>query len=59
VQIYEVLIRQFGETSQVRFLSLGFTILLSAGAYLLAAVWLRIEACESILENIRVKITRR
>jgi putative peptidoglycan lipid II flippase len=59
VQIYEVLIRQFGETSQVRFISLSFTILLAAGAYLLAAVWLRIEACESILENIRVKVTRR
>jgi putative peptidoglycan lipid II flippase len=59
VQVYEVLIRQFGDESMVRLASLVFTILLGASVYLFAAVMLRIEACESILTHIRVKYTQR
>ncbi|MNT34336.1 hypothetical protein D3C72_1703120 [compost metagenome] len=59
VQLYEILIRQFGDESTVRLVSLGFTILLGACVYIFAAVMLRIEACESILTHIRAKYFQR
>lgn len=59
VQMYDVLTRQFGEEPWTRASCLLFTIVLGGCVYLLAAVTLRIEACEAILQHIRVKFIKR
>lgn len=59
VQMYDVLIRHFGEDPWTRAYSLAFTIFLGACVYILASVTLRVEACESIVTYLRVKITKR